>query len=72
MMTWLYSTQTHACILMLLYAYMLQAGLTALHLCIPFDQLNILRILVQEFNVDPDVVEKVSDIYIYTVCVCMC
>ena len=42
------------------YDVLVQDGLTALHISIFRGQLNAMRALVNEFHLDPDVVDKVS------------
>ena len=48
------------CIIACLYDVLVQNGLTALHICIIGCHLNVMRALVNEFHLDPDVVDKVS------------
>ena len=43
-----------------LWCVLVQSGLTALHVCNFGGHLHVMRSLVKEFNVNPDVVDKVS------------
>ena len=60
-----------------LYDVLMQNGLTALHICIFRGHLNVMRTLVKEFHLDPDVVDKVSImlchmcVYLYVSLLCI-
>lgn len=55
------------------FLYCVQKGLTALHFSALKGHLHVLRALVNEFKVDPDVVDNVSlmqmHVHVYLLCV---